>query len=102
VHLPRVSGGPECWDEGHADDGADAAFQDPEPVPSLGRLGQAVADDDQDSDSGALTRDCGRGGYGVARRHHCVAGDQDDRAAAGPQRPRAAGVPDYARVPGRS
>jgi hypothetical protein len=102
VHLPRAHGSPERRDERHADDGADAALQDPEPVPGLGRLGQAVADHDQDRYRRALPRDGRRGGYGPRRRHHRAAGDQDDRAAAGPQRPRAAGVPDYARVPGRS
>jgi hypothetical protein len=42
-HLRRATGHPEGRDERHADDGADAALQDPEPVPGLGRLGQPAA-----------------------------------------------------------
>ena len=50
----RVGGDPEDRDERHPDDCADAALQDADPVPGLGRFGQPVADHRQDRDLHAL------------------------------------------------
>src|SRR5690242_15287814 len=70
---PRVGGQAERGDERDADDRADPAIQDAEPVPGLGWLGQPVADYGQDRDLHAL------GGEQPGRGHR--AGRCGSRAA---------------------
>jgi hypothetical protein len=97
----RVGGDPEDGDERHPDDRADAALQDAEPVPGLGRFGQPVADHCQDRHLHALLVKQPRRGHRPARRGHRAAHHQQDRAAIRPQYAAArAGVSHHAQVPG--
>jgi len=97
----RIGGDPENGDERHPDDRADAALQDPEPVPGLGRFGQPVADHRQDRDRHALLGEQPCRGLRPARRRHRAACHQQDRAARRPQHAAArAGASHHAQVPG--
>jgi hypothetical protein len=97
----RISGDPEDRDERHPDDRADAALQDAEPVPGLGRFGQPVADHRQDRDLHALLGEQPDRGHRPARRRHRAARHQQDRAAGRLQQTAArAGPSHHAQVPG--
>ena len=99
----RIGGDPVDRDERHPDDRADAALQDAEPVPGLGRLGQPVADHRQDRDLHALLVEQPDRGHRTARRGHCAAYHQQDRAADRPQHAAARARPSHhAQVPGRT
>ena len=97
----RIGGDPENGDERHPDDRADAALQDPEPVPGLGRFGQPVADHRQDRHLHALLAEQPGRGHRPARRGHRAARHQQDRAPGRLQHAAArAGPSHHAQVPG--
>jgi hypothetical protein len=101
VDGQRITGDPEDRDERHPDDRADAALQDAEPVPGLGRLGQPVADHRQDRDLHALLAEQSHRGHRPARRGHRAARHQQDGATRRLQRAAArAGPSHHAQVPG--
>jgi hypothetical protein len=77
----RIGGDPEDRDERHPDDCADAALQDTEPVPGLGRFGQPVADHRQDRHLHALLAEPPDRSHRPARRGHRATRHQQDRAA---------------------
>ena len=99
----RIGGDPEDRDERHPDDRADAALQDAEPVPGLGRFGQPVADHRQDRDLHALLGEQPDRGHRPARRGHRAARHQQDRATRRLQHAAArVGPSHHAQVPGRT
>src|SRR6266704_6352194 len=99
----RVGGEAEGGDERDADDRADPAVQDAEPVPGLGWLGQPLTDHGQDRDLHALGGEQPGRGHRAGRRGGRAAGYQYDWPASGPQRALAwPGAPDCAHVPGRA
>jgi hypothetical protein len=103
VDGQRIGGDPEDRDERHPDDRADAALQDAEPVPDLGRFGQPVADHRQDRDLHALLAEQPGRGHRPARRGHRAARHQQDRATGRLQHAAARSGPSHhAQVPGRA